>query len=390
MQRDLYEPEHEMLRSTVREFAARELVPHQDKWNAEGLIDREAWRAAGSQGLLGIAVPPEYGGVGVPDFRYRLVIMEELARVGAASFNAGVSAQDDLVVPYLLDLGTPEQKQTWLPRLCDGTAIGALALSEPSAGSDLQAIRTSATPHGDGWLLSGSKTFITNGFLADVVIVFARTDASAGSRGFSLFLVDRELPGFQRGRKLEKLGLRANDTAELFFDEVELPRSALLGDAGRGFEHLMERLPRERMSIAATSLASAQAAFAWTHEYCFERQAFGRPIGDFQHNRFTLAELSTELDVACAYLDRAVIALNNGTLTAVDAAKAKWWISDLQQRVVDRCLQLHGGYGYMLEYPIARAFVDARIQPIYGGTNEIMKEIIGRDLAKQARSGARP
>jgi alkylation response protein AidB-like acyl-CoA dehydrogenase len=379
-----------MLRASVREFAAREIAPYQEKWIADGLIDRSAWLAAGAQGLLGLAVPATYGGAGEPDYRYRLVIMEELARIGAASFNAGTSVQDDLVVPYLLDLGTPEQKEAWLPRLCAGTAIGALALTEPGTGSDLQAVRTSATRQGDGWLLSGSKTFITNGVLADVVVVFARTDPAAGSRGFSLFLVDRAMPGFDRGRKLEKLGLRANDTAELFFNDVALPATALLGEVGRAFEHIMVRLPRERMSIATTSLAAAQAAFEWTYAYCFERRAFGQPIGDFQHSRFTLAEMSTELDVARAYIDRAVLALNDGTLSAVDAAKAKWWMSDLQQRIVDRCLQLHGGYGYMLEYPIARAFADARIQPIYGGTNEIMKEIIGRDLAKHAGDNARP
>jgi acyl-CoA dehydrogenase len=388
--RDLFGPDHEALRETAREFVAREVVPHQDHWLEKGLIDRSAWLAAGAQGLLGIAAPAEYGGAGDPDYRYRLVFIEELARVGSASFNAGTCVQDDLVIPYVVDLGTPEQKAAWLPRLCSGEAIGALAMTEPSTGSDLQGIHTTAVRDGDGWRLSGSKTFITNGILADIVVVFARTNPDAGSRGYSLFLVDSAADGFQHGRKLDKLGLRANDTAELFFDNIALPATALLGTEGGGFGHLMERLPRERLSIAATSLAFADAAFDWTATYCFQRRAFGRPIGDFQHSRFTLAELSTELDVARAYLDSSVLALNEGTFSAVDAAKAKWWMSDLHNRVVDRCVQLHGGYGFMLEYPITRAYADARVQSIFGGTNEIMKEIIGRDIAQKvapAREG---
>ncbi|MBL7496690.1 acyl-CoA dehydrogenase family protein [Frankia sp. CNm7] len=389
MRRELFGPDHEALRQTARTFVEREVIPHQDAWLEKGLVDRSAWLAAGAQGLLGIAAPAEYGGAGEEDYRYRMVLIEELARVGAASFNAGTSAQDDLVVPYLRDLGTPEQKASWLPRLCAGEAIGALAMTEPDAGSDLQGIRTSAVRDGDGWRLSGGKTFITNGILADVVIVFARTDPDAGSRGFSLFLVESAAPGFRHGRKLEKLGLRGNDTAELFFDDIALPATALLGTEGRGLIHLMERLPLERLSIAATSYAFARAAYTWTVDYCFGRRAFGKPIGDFQNTRFTLAELATELDVAEIYLDRAILALGDGSLSAVDAAKAKWWLTDLQNRVVDRCVQLHGGYGFMWEYPITRAYADARIQPIFGGTNEIMKEIIGRDIARQATAGGR-
>lgn len=379
MQRDLYDRDHELFRQSVREFLVREVVDHRQRWDDEGLIDRSAWLAAGKQGLLGIAAPEHLGGGGIPDFRYRVVIMEEFARVGASSLNAGTSVQDDLVLPYLQDLGTETQQQQWIPRLCSGEAIGALALTEPGAGSDLQGISTKARQDGDTWILTGQKTFITNGIHADVVIVFART----GADGFSLFLVESDRPGFRRGRKLDKIGLRGNDTAELFFDDIALPSANLLGVQGKGFAHLMERLPRERMSIAATSLATAQSAFDWTRAYCFERKAFGRPIGDFQATRFTLAELKTSLDVGWALLDKAVTHLNDGRLTAVDAAEAKWWLTDLQQQVVDRCVQLHGGYGYMLEYPIARAYLDARIQPIYGGTNEIMKEIIGRSLADQ-------
>ncbi len=386
MRRDLFEADHEALRETARTFVEREIVPHQDGWLEQGLIDRSAWRAAGAQGLLGIAAPTEHGGAGERDYRYRMVLIEEFARVGAASFNAGLCAQDDLVVPYLIDLGTPEQQKAWLPRLVAGEAIGALAMTEPGAGSDLQGIRATAVRDGDGWRLSGAKTFITNGIHADVVIVFARTDPAAGSRGYSLFLVESATEGFRRGRKLEKLGLRGNDTAELFFDDIALPATALLGTPGRGLGHLMERLPLERLSIGATSYAFARAAYDWTTKYVFERTAFGQPIGDFQHTRFTLAELSTELDIAQVYVDRAIRALNDGSLTPVDAAKAKWWLTDLHNRVVDRCVQLHGGYGYMLEYPITRAYADARIQPIFGGTNEIMKEIIGRDLAHQHRA----
>lgn len=379
MQRDLYDRDHELFRQSVREFLVREVVDHRQRWDDEGLIDRSAWLAAGKQGLLGIAAPEHLGGGGIPDFRYRVVIMEEFARVGASSLNAGTSVQDDLVLPYLQDLGTETQQQQWIPRLCSGEAIGALALTEPGAGSDLQGISTKARQDGDTWILTGQKTFITNGIHADVVIVFART----GADGFSLFLVESDRPGFRRGRKLDKIGLRGNDTAELFFDDIALPSANLLGVRGKGFAHLMERLPRERMSIAATSLAAAQSAFDWTRAYCFERKAFDRPIGDFQATRFTLAELKTSLDVGWAFLDKAVTHLNDGRLTAVDAAEAKWWLTDLQQQVIDRCVQLHGGYGYMLEYPIARAYLDARIQPIYGGTNEIMKEIIGRSLADQ-------
>ncbi|MFE3028215.1 acyl-CoA dehydrogenase family protein [Nocardia tengchongensis] len=382
MERDLYESDHHLFRDMVRKFVAREISPHREKWESNGLVDRSAWTAAGAQGLLGFAAPEEFGGGGTTDFRYRMIVMEELCAGDAASFNAGLSVQDDLALPYVLDLGTAEQHERWLPGMCAGTAIGALAMTEPAAGSDLQRIRTTARRTDGGWVLDGQKTFITNGILADVVVVFARTDTAAGARGFTLFLVDTSLPGFRRGRKLEKLGLRGNDTAELFFDKIELSDADVLGTVGGGFGHLMDRLPRERLSIAASSTASAQAVFDRTRSYVSERTAFGQRIDGFQNSRFVLAEISTELDIAWAYLDRSIRLLNAEELTAVDAAKAKWWMSDLQQRVIDRCLQLHGGYGYMLEYPVARAYADARIQPIYGGTNEIMKEIIGRDLVR--------
>ncbi|MFV9460348.1 acyl-CoA dehydrogenase family protein [Rhodococcus sp. NM-2] len=382
MKRSLYDADHDLFRETVREFVTREVAPHRERWEQAGLVDRSVWSMVGSLGLLGIGAPSEHGGGGVADYRYRMVVIEELCAADSASFNAGLSVQDDLVLPYLIDLGTTDQQSRWIPAMCAGTAIGALAMTEPGAGSDLQRVRTTARRTADGWILEGQKTFITNGILADVVVVFARTDADAGARGFSLFLVDTTTPGFRRGRKLEKLGLRGNDTAELFFDGVVLTDADVLGTVGAGFGHLMERLPRERLSIAATSLASAQSAFDWTKNYVRDRKAFGTRIDGFQNTRFVLAEIGTELDVAWTYLDRSIALLNDGELSAVDAAKAKWWLSDLQQRVVDRCLQLHGGYGYMLEYPVARAYADARIQPIYGGTNEIMKEIIGRDLVR--------
>ncbi|MGW4489284.1 acyl-CoA dehydrogenase family protein [Amycolatopsis sp. NPDC004368] len=381
MQRQLFTADHEAYREVVREFTAREVEPNLDRWDAARLIDRDVWRAAGKQGVIGLAVPEEYGGAGQPDYRYRVVVAEELARVGAASLHSSFGLQDDIVIPYVQDLGTEEQRRKWLPGMASGELIGAIAMTEPGAGSDLQGVRTTAVRDGAEWVLNGQKTFITSGVNADFVIVVARTDPAAGSRGFSLIVVEDGTPGFTRGRKLDKVGLHAQDTAELFFADVRVPAANLLGTEGRGFAHLMERLPRERLSIAVGSLASIDAVFASTREYCFARKAFGQAVGDFQNTRFVLAEIATERDVTAAYLDACVLGLNAGTLSAVDAAKAKWWASELQKRVVDRCVQLHGGYGYMLEYPVARAFVDSRVQTIYGGTTEIMKEIIGRDLA---------
>jgi alkylation response protein AidB-like acyl-CoA dehydrogenase len=384
VQTDLFTADHEDYRQVVRTFLAREVTPHFARWEEDRLIPREVWLAAGRQGIIGLPVPEEFGGGGQPDYRYRVVVAEEIARAAATSLGSGFSLQDDIVTPYLLDLGTPGQRRRWLPGLADGSVIGAIAMTEPGTGSDLRGIRAHAVRDGDGWRLTGQKTFITNGIQSDLVIVVARTDVSpsAGSRAHSLLLVERDMPGFTRGRKLDKVGLHGQDTAELFFDDVRIPASNLLGTEGRGLAHLMERLPRERLSIAVVAITSADAVFRLTRDYCFDRSAFGTRIGDFQNTRFVLAEIATELDVTRAYLDKAVLALNAGRLTAVDAAKAKWWATELQRRVVDRCVQLHGGYGYMLEYPVARAFVDSRVQTIYGGTTEIMKEIIGRDLAR--------
>lgn len=378
----MFTEEHELFRATVRDFVEHEIAPNLEDWEWAGRIDPKLWLAAGELGLLGLAVPEEYGGGGSPDYRFRCVLMDELARVGAASVNVALGGFDDLVGPYLVDLGTAEQKRRWLPGLCSGRARAAIAMTEPGAGSDLRGIRTTATRDGQHWVLNGSKTFITSGGSADLVIVVARTDPDAGSRGFSLLVVEAGMPGFTRGRALDKLGQRAEDVSELFFDDVRVPEANLLGTEGGGFGHLMERLPKERLSIAYYGLAASEAALTWTLEHVTRRTAFGQPIAEFQHTKFSLAEIATELEVTRAYVDRAVLALNEGTLSAVDAAKVKWWATELQQRVLTRCLQLHGGYGYMREFPIARAFVDARVQTIYGGTTEIMKEIIGRELTR--------
>jgi long-chain-acyl-CoA dehydrogenase len=383
--RNLFDDDHESFRAAVREFVEREVIPHASEWDDERLIGRKTWRAAGTQGMIGLSVPEDFGGSGVNDYRYRYVVTEELARIGANSLSAGFGLQDDIAIPYVVDLGTDEQQARWLPGMASGEVIGAIAMTEPGAGSDLQGIRTTAVRDGDDYVLNGAKTFITNGIHSDMVIVVARTDPQAGSRGISLIVVERDTPGFTRGRKLDKLGLHAQDTAELSFDGVRVPASNVLGAVGEGFVHLMERLPRERLSIAVQAVASARAAIGWTLAYTLERRAFGKPIAAFQNTQFELASAVTEVDVLEAYIDKATLALNDGTLTAVDAAKAKLWATEVQNRVIDRCLQLFGGYGFMNEYPIARAFADARVQTIYGGTSEIMKTIIGRDL-----TGLRP
>ncbi|MFD2757032.1 acyl-CoA dehydrogenase family protein [Gulosibacter faecalis] len=385
MRSTFYEEEHDAFRESVREFVAREITPHYDEWERAGEVPFELYARMGAAGLVGLAIPEEYDGMGVDDYRFRMVLNEELSRAQATSVNAAFGVHDDIVIPYLLDLATDEQRGRWFPSMAAGTRISAVGMTEPGAGSDLQGIRTTAVRDGDDWMLNGSKTFITNGFHASLILVFARTDPEAGSRGYSLFMVEDGMPGFERGRKLDKLGLHAQDTAELFFSDVRVPAANLIGEAGQGLIYLMQRLPRERISIAAAGLASAEAAYGWGRDYVFEREAFGKPIGDLPTVRFTLAELETELDITRAYVERCILALNEGELTTVEASKAKWWATELEQRVVTRSLQLHGGYGFMEEFPIARAFRDSRVQTIYGGTTEIMKEIIGRDIAKRAR-----
>jgi alkylation response protein AidB-like acyl-CoA dehydrogenase len=378
MRRTVFDPEHEQFREVVREFLAREVAPHAQAWEAAGIVDREVYRAAGKHGVIGFNVPDQFGGGGVSDFRFNAVVAEELAVAGPGT--PAFTLHNDIVAPYLVSLATPEQQQRWLPGFASGDLIGAIAMSEPGAGSDLAGVRTHAERDGRDWVLSGSKTFISSGINADLVIVVTRTDPTAGHRGFSLLVVERDMPGFTRGRNLEKIGQKSQDTAELFFDQVRVPAANVLGQQGRGFYHLMHNLPAERLSIAVSAVAGARAILTETVAYAKNRTAFGQPIGAFQHNRFVLAELDTELDIAQVYVDRCLEAVVAGELTAVEAAKAKWWTTELQKRVVDACVQLHGGYGYMLEYPVARAYLDARVQTIYGGTTEIMKEIIGRDL----------
>ncbi|MDT0449160.1 acyl-CoA dehydrogenase family protein [Streptomyces hesseae] len=378
MKRQLFTADHEAFRETVRTFLAKEVAPHQEQWEKDGIVSRDAWRAAGRQGLLGLAVPEEYGGGGNPDFRYSAVLAEEFARAGAAGL--AVQLHNDMVGPYLARLSTDEQKRRWLPGFCSGETISAIAMTEPGAGSDLQGIRTTAEDRGDHWLLNGAKTFISNGILADLVVVVARTTPEGGARGLSLLVVERGMPGFERGRNLDKIGQKAQDTAELFFDDVRVPKENLLGEPQGAFGHLMANLPQERLSIAVSAIAAAEHLLEITTRYVKEREAFGRPLARLQHIRFEIAEMATECAVTRIFIDRCVTDHDRGELDAVHASMAKWWATELQKRVADRCLQLHGGYGYMSEFPVAKAFTDGRIQTIYGGTTEIMKEIIGRSL----------
>lgn len=370
--------EQQMLREAVRQFAAAEIAPFYDGWEREGIVSRDVWRAAGNAGLLCFDVPEAYGGSGMADFRPSAIVIEELARLNYNSI--GFAIHSEMAVPYILRHGNAAQQARWLPELAAGAKIAAIAMSEPGTGSDLASIRTTALPDGDGFVLNGQKTFISNGILSDIVVVVAKTDPDGGARGVSLFVVERGMDGFTRGRNLEKVGLHAQDTAELFFDNVRVPADNLLGDLGQGFYYLMQGLPRERLALALGGQANAEAVFEWTLAYVKERTAFGRPIGKFQNSRFRMAEMRTELALGRAFLEQCIDALGAGRLTAETAAMAKYWITDMQWRIVDQCLQLHGGYGYMEEYPVARAWRDARAQRIYGGTNEIMKEVIGRSL----------
>jgi acyl-CoA dehydrogenase len=375
MPRTILTDDHLAFIDLVRAFIAKEITPHHEQWERDGVVDRAVWRAAGAAGLLGFFVDERYGGGGVTDRRFNAVLTEELARAGASGPAFGL--HNDIIGPYLTDLTDEEQKQRWLPGFCSGELITAIAMSEPGAGSDLQGITTTAVRDGDSYLLNGQKTFISNGILADLVIVVARTDPAAGHRGISLLVVERGTAGFERGRNLDKIGQKAQDTAELFFSDVRVPAANLLGAEGEGFAYLMRNLAYERLSIAVAALAAAETVFEQTLAYCKQRMAFGTAIGSFQHNRFVLAELATELQLGRVFVDHC---LAEPELTAPTAAMAKWWCTELQQRTVDRCLQLHGGYGYMREYPVAKAFLDARVQTIYGGTTEIMKDLIGRSL----------
>jgi len=374
----IYETEHEDFRRTCRAFMDKEVVPFHDQWEKDGQVSREVWLKAGEAGLLCFDVDEEYGGAGAKDFRYNMVLIEEVTRAGASGL--GFPVHNDVIVPYISHLGTPEQKQRWLPGLVSGELISAIAMTEPGAGSDLQGIRTSAVDKGDHYVVNGSKTFISNGIMSDLVIVVARTNPDAGHQGISLIVVERGMEGFERGRNLEKVGLKAQDTAEMFFDNVVVPKENLLGAEGSGFISLMENLPQERVSIAAIAVAASELVLELCLDYAKERQAFGKPIGSFQHNRFLLAEMATEVHIARVFVNDCVTKLNAGEVDTSLASMAKWWTTELQTKIVDRGVQLFGGYGYMLEYPIAKAFLDSRIQTIYGGTTEIQKEIIGRML----------
>jgi alkylation response protein AidB-like acyl-CoA dehydrogenase len=380
MRRHLFDDEHDAFRESFRRFLEKEVVPHHERWERDGIVPREVFAAAGGNGFLGMAVPEEYGGGGVDDFRFNVVIAEETARVGVTGFGLGISLHNDIVLPYFLRLTDAEQKGRWLPGIASGDLITAVAMTEPGIGSDLASMRTTAVRDGDVYVVDGSKTFITNGINADLVVTAVKTDLGLRHKGISLLVLERGMPGFERGRNLEKIGQHAQDTAELFFAGVPVPVANRLGEEGLGFTYLVTNLPQERLSIAVGAAAAARAAFQWTLDYVKGRTAFGRPIGTFQSSRFRLAEMKTEIDIAEHYLDACVRALDGGELTAEDAAEAKWWCTELQGRVLDAAVQLHGGYGYMAEYPVARAYADARVTRIYGGTTEIMKEIVGRSL----------
>jgi alkylation response protein AidB-like acyl-CoA dehydrogenase len=378
LKRNIFEDEHNMFRDAFRRFVEKEIVPHHEKWEKDGIVPREIWLQAGENGFLGMNIPEEYGGGGVDDFRYHAIITEELVRAGATG--PGFSLHNDICIPYILHFGTEEQKQRLLPKMATGEYITAIAMTEPNTGSDLASVRTTAIRQNGDYLVNGQKTFITNGILSDVIITVVKTDPEERHSGISLMLLERGMEGFERGRNLEKMGLKAQDTAEMYFNNVRVPAENLLGEEGHGFYYLMQELPQERLSIAIGAAAACEVALEMTIQYCQERTAFGRPISKFQHTRFKLAEMQTETHISRIFVDRCITELNEGNLSTDVASMAKWWCTELQKRVVDDCVQLHGGYGYMLEYPIAKAYLDSRVQTIYGGTTEIMKEIIGRSM----------
>jgi alkylation response protein AidB-like acyl-CoA dehydrogenase len=375
--RTLFSSEHELFRESVRKFFEQEAVPFHAQWEKDGHVDRALWNKAGEAGMLCSHIPEEYGGMSA-DFLYSAVVIEEQSRLGLSG--VGFSLHSDIVAPYILHYGSEAQKHKYLPRLVSGELVTAIAMTEPGTGSDLQGVKTTAVLDGDEYVINGSKTFITNGFLADLVIVVAKTDAKAGAKGISLFLVEADTPGFAKGKRLEKVGMKAQDTSELFFQDVRVPKENLLGKEGMGFVYLMQELPQERLTVGLLAISSAEAALQWTKDYVRERKAFGKPVADFQNTRFKLAEMATEIQIGRVFVDRCLELHLQGKLDVPTAAMLKYWSTDLQCKVIDECVQLHGGYGYMLEYPIARAWADSRVQRIYAGTNEIMKEIISRAL----------
>ena len=375
--RTLFSPEHETFRDSVRRFMQEEVAPNDERWQEQGYADRAVWRKAGANGFLCASMPEQYGGAGA-DKLYSVVLMEEQARANNSTLGFGLHSE--IVAPYLLHYGSEALKKKYLPKMASGEMIGAIAMSEPAAGSDLQGVKTTASRRGEKFVVNGSKTFITNGWNCDLVIVVAKTDPARGAKGTSLIVVDTSMKGFSKGKRLKKMGLKGQDTAELFFDNVEVPAENLLGQENNGFVYLMQELPWERLQIAIAAAAKAEAALEWTRDYVNERKAFGRPVASFQNTRFKLAELATEVQIARVFVDRCIELILDEKLDAPTASMAKYWVSDLECKVMDECVQLHGGYGYMLEFPIARAYLDARVQRIYGGTNEIMKEVISRSL----------
>ncbi|MBZ5736373.1 acyl-CoA dehydrogenase family protein [Nocardioides sp. TRM66260-LWL] len=379
MKREIYGEDHETFRKSVREFLERSVIPHVEDYAANKAIPREFWLEAGKQGFLGLEIPEEYGGAGAGDYRFNAVATEELSKVNAALGSCwGIHA--DITAPYLVALGTEEQKQRWLPGVASGEILLAIGMTEPSGGSDLAALKTTAVKDGDDWVINGSKTFITNGYSADLIITAVRTSPEKKARGITLFAIPADAPGFSRGRKLDKVGQDESDTAELFFEDVRLGDDHIVGELDGGFIHMMQKLPQERLGCSISNIAHAKQILLETLQYTKERHAFGAPIGTFQHSKFLLAELFTQIEVSEAFLDQCVVAHDKGELTPVDAAKAKWWSSQIQNDVLDHCVQLHGGYGFMNEYRVARAWRDARVSKIWAGSNEIMKELIGRDL----------
>ncbi|MEX1035318.1 MAG: acyl-CoA dehydrogenase family protein [Sneathiella sp.] len=377
IERSIFDEEHNIFRETVRRFYEEHIIPHHSQWEKDGQISRDAWLEAGKQGLLCMPIPEEYGGAGA-DKLYSIIMMEEQARAGTTG--PGFGLHSEIVGPYILHYGTEEQKKKYLPKMARGEMIGAIAMTEPGTGSDLQGVKTRAVKDGDDYIINGSKTFITNGYMCDLVIVVTKTDPTAGAKGTTLFLVEAGTPGFDKGRNLDKLGLKAQDTAELFFDDVRVPASNMLGGEGKGFFCLMQELAWERLQIAIGATATMEAVLEETIEYTKGRSAFGKNIIQFQNTRFKLAEQKTQVQIARVFVDKCIEELLKGQLEVATAAMAKYWTSDLENRVIDECLQLHGGYGFMWEYRVARAYADARVQRIYGGTNEIMKELIAREL----------
>jgi len=378
MQDHLYEEEHLMFRDAVRAFVEKDVAPHEEQWCKDGQVSRDVWTQAGALGMLCMDFPQEYGGMGLKDFRYNAIVSEELARANVTS--PGFTLQNDVVAPYFMEFCNDEQKSRWMPKLATGEYISALAMTEPGVGSDVASVITTAVKKGDRYIINGQKTFITNGIMSDLVVVVAKTDPSLRHKGITLFMLEEGMKGFTRGKNLDKIGLKGQDTAELFFEDVEVPEENILAEKGKGFYYLMHNLPQERLSIAVAAVGSAENALKWTVQYCNDRKAFGQKIGSFQNSRFTLAEMKTEITIARTFVDQCILELNAGKLSAEKAAMAKYWTTDLQVKVINQCLQLHGGYGYMNEFPIAKSYVDCRIQTIYGGTNEIMKEIIGRSM----------